>query len=78
MPKNDNSAGATITILPEIGPATVGTVTPVTVVSDRERAVLKIILDRDRTSRVVHGGLKSLLQLTDEDAKTLLGFLDRI
>lgn len=47
-------------------------------ITDAERVVLKTILDRDRTSRIVHGGLKSLLQLSDEEVKALLGFLDRI
>lgn len=43
-----------------------------------EIAVLKKLLDRDRTSRVVHGGLKSLLTFSDEEIGTLLGFLDRL
>jgi hypothetical protein len=47
-------------------------------VSDAEREVLKKLLDRDRTSRIVHGGLKQLLQLSDDEVKSLLGFLDRI
>lgn len=47
-------------------------------ISEEERLVLKVLLDRDRTSRIVHGGLKSLLTLSDEQATTLLGFLDRI
>lgn len=47
-------------------------------VSDTEREVLKKLLDRDRTSIVVHGGLKQLLQFSDDEVKTLLGFLDRI
>lgn len=50
----------------------------VAVVSDEERRVLKVLLDRDRTSKLVHGGLKSLLALSDDDSLTLLGFLDRI
>jgi hypothetical protein len=47
-------------------------------ISEEERLILKLLLDRDRTSRLVHGGLQSLLQLTDEQARTLLGLLDRL
>lgn len=47
-------------------------------VSDAEHSVLKKVLDRDRTAKLVHGGLKSLLTLTDEEASVLLNFLDRI
>lgn len=61
----------------ELGELVVSVGTSV-LITDAEREVLKTVLDRDRTSRVVHGGLKSILQLSDEDAKTLLGFLDRI
>ena len=43
-----------------------------------ERRVLKDLLDRDRTSRIVHGGLKSLLTFNDDEIGVLLGFLDRI
>ncbi len=48
------------------------------IITAEEREVLKKVLDRDRTSKLVHGGLKSLLTLTDDDVRTLLGFLDRI
>lgn len=48
-----------------------------TVAAD-ERAVLKKVLDRDRTSKQVHGGLKSLLGLTDDETAALLRFLNRI
>lgn len=47
-------------------------------ISDAEHEVLKKLLDRDRTSKQVHGGLKSLLTMTDDDINTLLGFLSRI
>jgi acetolactate synthase regulatory subunit len=47
-------------------------------VSDAERKVLKTVLDRDRTGKIVHGGLKALLNLTDEDAHVLISFLKRI
>lgn len=50
----------------------------VTTISDEEHRVLKTLLDRDRTSRIVHGGLKSLLGLSDDDVSVLLTFLDRI
>jgi hypothetical protein len=46
--------------------------------SDAERDVLRVVLDRDRTSKLVHGGLKSLLTLTDDQATTLLGLLNRV
>jgi hypothetical protein len=47
-------------------------------ISPREREVLKKVLDRNRTSMAVHGGLKSILVLTDEEASALLGFLERV
>ena len=43
-----------------------------------EVKVLRVLLDRQRTSEVVHGGLKSLLQLNDADADVLLRLLRRI
>lgn len=43
-----------------------------------EMDVLKKLLDRDRTARLVHGGLKSLLTLSDDDEAILLNFLRRI
>jgi hypothetical protein len=46
--------------------------------ADSELAVLKVLLDRDRTSKIVHGGLKSILSLNDEQAWVLLNFLRRI
>lgn len=49
-----------------------------TLISETERAVLKKLLDRNRTSMAVHGGLKSLFVLSDEEASALLGFLERI
>lgn len=50
----------------------------VVVISPEEEDVLKKLLDRDRTSRIVHGGLKSLLTFTDDEISILLGFLDRV
>jgi hypothetical protein len=47
-------------------------------VTSAERDVLRKLLDRDRTSREVHGGLKSLLSFSDVEAAALLGFLKRI
>lgn len=47
-------------------------------ITPEEKAVLKKLLDRDRTSRIVHGGLKSHLTFSDEEIGVLLGFLDRI
>ena len=47
-------------------------------ISVTEREVLKKLLDRDRTSRLMHGGLKSLLTFNDYEIGLLLGFLDRI
>lgn len=46
--------------------------------ADSELAVLKVLLDRDRTSKIVHGGLKSILSLSDAETATLLNFLRRI
>lgn len=46
--------------------------------STEEVRVLKVLLDRQRTSEIVHGGLKSLLQLNDADADVLLNLLKRI
>lgn len=46
--------------------------------SEQERLVLRKVLDRERTSKMVHGGLKSILQLSDEDAVTFINFLKRI
>lgn len=43
-----------------------------------EKDVLKKVLDRQRTSAVVHGGLKSLLSLTDDESAVLLAFLRRV
>jgi hypothetical protein len=48
------------------------------VLNPEEVRVLKVLLDRQRTSEVVHGGLKSLLQLNDADAAVLLHLLKRI
>jgi hypothetical protein len=47
-------------------------------VSSAERAVLKVLLDRQKTSKLVHGGLKSLLTLTDDQERILLAFLERV
>jgi hypothetical protein len=47
-------------------------------ISEQEKTVLKKVLDRNRTSMAVHGGLKSLFVLTDEETTALLGFLERI
>jgi acyl-coenzyme A synthetase/AMP-(fatty) acid ligase len=47
-------------------------------ITEAERQVLKRLLDRERTARIVHGGLESLLTLSRDDVATLLGFLDRI
>jgi hypothetical protein len=46
--------------------------------ADSEVEVLRTLLDRDRTSKIVHGGLKSLLNFSDREAETLLNFLRRI
>lgn len=46
--------------------------------SEEERLVLKKLLDRDRTAKIVHGGLRTLLSFTDDEADTLLNFLRRI
>lgn len=46
--------------------------------TEDELRVLKVLLDRDRTSRLVHGGLKSLLTMSEDDVRTLLNFLDRV
>lgn len=43
-----------------------------------ESEVLRKVLDRDRTSAIVHGGLKGILGLTDDEARTLIGFLRKI
>ncbi len=48
------------------------------ILTNEERRVLKVLLDRDRTARQVHGGLKSLLTLSDDDVRTLLTFLERV
>lgn len=58
-------------------PANLSTSHPVEV-TDAERRALLVLRDRDRTSRVAHGGLKSLLQLSDDDARLILGFLNRL
>ncbi len=47
-------------------------------ISSAERAVLKVLLDRQKTSKLVHGGLKSLLTLTDDQETILLAFLERV
>lgn len=46
--------------------------------ADSELTVLKTLLDRDRTSKQVHGGLKSILSLSDDETEILLNFLRRI
>lgn len=46
--------------------------------ADSELNVLKKLLDRDRTSKIVHGGLKTILSFNDEEAAVLLNFLRRI
>lgn len=45
--------------------------------SAAEVDALRELLDRDRTAKVVHGGLKGLLSLSDDDVAALLGFLKR-
>lgn len=47
-------------------------------ISPGEREVLKRVLDRERTSREAHGGLRGVLSLTSADADVLLAFLRRI
>jgi hypothetical protein len=51
---------------------------PSVLINDAERDVLKKVLDRDRTSKIVHGGLKSILSLNDDETTALLNFLRRI
>ncbi len=47
-------------------------------ISSEERAVLREVLDRDRTARIVHGGLQGILSLNREQAHVLIEFLKRI
>jgi len=85
--KSITPTGATATIS-EAGPVVVGvvvhaqgTITAVahhTILTDAEKATLRVLLDRDRTSKQVHGGLRSILNLSESEAETLLNFLRRI
>ncbi len=92
MPKNDDSTVvvAKTPVLAVSDPETKGAVVrplggslipddqKFTLLTSEERVVLKTILDRDRTAKLMHGGLKSLLTLTDDQATTLIRFLERI
>lgn len=46
--------------------------------SVREIEVATIVLDRNRTSAIVHGGLKGLLGLSGDEADVLIGILKKI
>ena len=48
------------------------------VLSPLEQAALWSVLDRERTSRPVHDGLRGLLSLSHEHAEAFLAFLRRI
>lgn len=43
-----------------------------------EAEVLRKVRERDRTAAIVHGGLKSLLTLSDDDYSTLMSILNRL
>jgi hypothetical protein len=47
-------------------------------ISNAERDVLKIVLDRDRTSKQVYGGLQGILGISRDEAATLIEFLKRL
>lgn len=46
--------------------------------SPLEQAALWSVLDRERTSRPVHDGLRGLLSLSHDHAEALLGLLRRV